>query len=238
VYNVLHSVDHPVLLLIDSLPALDIRPAWTIEHEEREERSAEQPGTAEEQRSQLGILSLLAVCRMEEPDRGIDADAQAAPALVVALEAVDDREVRERPWLTDRSNNLLEVMGSCWQRGTSTTHVPEPRDTHEAERTGALTRSKSRRDPNAGPGFPDNTRSPDMRLRARNMMIRILYRCERMQHTTPNARFFVSKLTSPNALFGQKPCASLRHTTLAAVYTCKIGHKLPKTLLSVFGDHL
>jgi hypothetical protein len=94
--DVLHPVDHPVLLLVDPLATLDVGSPRPIEHKEREKRSAEEAGTTEEQSAQLWILALLAICRVEEPDRGVDADAHATPALVVALEAIHDSEVGER----------------------------------------------------------------------------------------------------------------------------------------------
>ena len=88
--DLLHALDHPVVLAADALASLDLRTLRAIEYEEREEGHAHESCTAEEEGAELGVLALAAVGGMVEPDAGINADAETTFSCRVCLEAVVD----------------------------------------------------------------------------------------------------------------------------------------------------
>ena len=92
-HDPLHAIDQRVIVLADPLPPLPARSLGPIEHEQRQPRRVHERRASKEQCSQFGILALLPVLGVEEPDGGVDAYAEAAELVGVGFEAVDYGEV-------------------------------------------------------------------------------------------------------------------------------------------------
>lgn len=124
--ELLHPADEPMRLLAlgaDAAAALDAGAEGPVEDEEGEEGGGEEAGAAEEEEAQLGVLALAAVGGVEEPDGGVDADAEAAVVRggggvggvgvgvggaggVGSVEAVDDGDVGEGAGLPGWTKHL------------------------------------------------------------------------------------------------------------------------------------
>ena len=104
--DLLHALDHPVVLAADALASLDLRTLRAIEYEKREERHAHESCATEEEGAELGVLALAAVSCVVEPYASIDADAETTHAVRVRLEAVLDGEVCEGAHLACGAEDL------------------------------------------------------------------------------------------------------------------------------------
>lgn len=124
--DILHALDHPVVLAANSLATLDLRPFRTIENKEWQERCTHELRALEEQRSQLGVLAFPAVGCMVEPNASVYADAETTDAVRVSFEAIDDSEVCERACLPSRAKDLVDCQRTRWTRTAEGTGHARP----------------------------------------------------------------------------------------------------------------
>ena len=99
-------------LLPNPLPALDIGSLGAIKDEEGEEGGMHETTAAEEEGAEFGVLAFLAVGGVEEPDGGVDADAEAAERAVEGIKG----EVGEGARLGGGAEHIPETSHSHRRR--------------------------------------------------------------------------------------------------------------------------
>jgi hypothetical protein len=90
----------------DSLPTFDFGALGTVENEEWEKRYTYKPCTTKKQRPQLGILAFSSIGSVKEPDRGVDADAEAPKIGGIPLEPIHDSDMSKGSEFPRRTKNL------------------------------------------------------------------------------------------------------------------------------------